>query len=135
MRRCQVRRAPSHRVAMPPSAGAYRGAPHRATPFNRMKPHKEDGMLACARLKIASLGLAVMLALCLRPDAPALAQAPNLPDGVKALLAPAKAEGATAMLYGADVDPIQAAALSKAMGDFYGASFDIRFVSTLHPQK
>lgn len=92
-------------------------------------------MLACARAKITSLGLAAMLAIFLGAAAPAAAQAPNLPDGVKALLAPAQAEGGTAVLYGADVDPIQAAALSKAMGEFYGASFDIRFISTLHPQK
>jgi ABC-type Fe3+ transport system substrate-binding protein len=92
-------------------------------------------MLACARLKISSLGLAVMLALCLQPNAPAVAQAPNLPDGVQALLAPAKAEGGTAVLYGADIDPTQAASLSKAMGEFYGASFDLKFISGLHPQK
>ncbi len=92
-------------------------------------------MLACPRLRISSLGLVLMLAFCLRPDAPALAQASNLPDGVKALLAPAKTEGATAVLYGADIDPTQAAALSKAMGEFYGASFDIKFISGLHPQK
>ncbi|HEX4194817.1 MAG TPA: hypothetical protein VHY80_17045, partial [Stellaceae bacterium] len=87
------------------------------------------------RPKISSLGLAVMLAFCLRPDTAARAQAPNLPDGVKALLAPAKAEGATAVLYGADIDPTQAASLSQAMGAFYGASFDIKFISGLHPQK
>lgn len=77
----------------------------------------------------------VLLALLAAPDTPVRAQEQNLPVAVRALLPQAKAEGATATLYAGDFDPTQTAAISKAVGDFYGMPFDIRFVSGLHPQK
>jgi ABC-type Fe3+ transport system substrate-binding protein len=66
---------------------------------------------------------------------PRLTFAADLPDSVKALLPLAKAEGATMSLYGPEFDPTQTATMTKAMNEFYGASFELKLMSTLHPQK
>ena len=79
------------------------------------------------------LCVAALLALVLASATVVAAQ--ELPAAVKALMPQAKAEGATAVVYGSDLDPTQAAAMSNAMSEFYGTSFDIKFVSGLHPQK
>ena len=61
--------------------------------------------------------------------------AADVPDSVKALLPLAKAEGATMSLYGPEFDPTQTAAMTKAMNEFYGIGFELKLMSTLHPQK
>lgn len=92
-------------------------------------------MLASAFHSKPLLPALACLALLMVPGLSARAQGQSLPAAVGALLPQAKAEGATATLYAGDFDPTQIAAISKAVGDFYGIPFDIRFVSGLHPQK
>ena len=78
---------------------------------------------------------ALLLALFLPGAARAQGAAPNLSPQVAALLPQAKAEGGIAFIYGSDLDPTQVAALTKAMDAFYGAAFDLKFGTGLHPQK
>ena len=79
----------------------------------------------------------MVLAIALVPVGGALAQgaAKNLPPGVTALLAEAKAEGYTATIYGQSLNPEQNADFSKRMAAFYGVPVDLKMISGLHPQK
>ncbi len=83
------------------------------------------------------LAIVALFVLSVFPQTRAVAQGavPSLPAAAAALLPQAKAEGATAVLYGSDLDPTQTAAISKAVSAFYGAPFDIKFITGLHPQK
>ncbi len=59
----------------------------------------------------------------------------DLPPQVAALIPKAKAEGATATVFGLSIDPDQTKAYNAAISKFYGFPIDMKFVTGLHPQK
>jgi ABC-type Fe3+ transport system substrate-binding protein len=89
--------------------------------------------LRATRIALAAIaGMAIAL---IAVVAAAQGTAKNLPPGVVALLAAAKAEGYTATVYGQTLNPQQVGEFNKRISAFYGVPLKFNLISGLHPQK